>query len=158
MNAGQEMSHDKPSDEGEPMSDPEPVEDEGVLDAADTLEGDDVTADPLDPGVIPPDRWSAGMGFGSTEAEEREGESLDQLLSEEEPDVNPYPQDLSNDSDGFEDDEEQDPRSGRLVAEDEGAHSDEEPDLVATDVGIDAGAAGAEEAAVHVIGDAPDDE
>jgi Family of unknown function (DUF5709) len=137
------------------MSDPEPVEDEGVLDAADTLEGDDVTADPLDTGVIPPDGWSAGMRFGSTETEEREGESLDQLVSEEEPDVDPY--NLPNDSDGFEDGSEQDPRSGRLVAEDEGAHSDEEPDLVANDVGIDGGAAGAEEAAVHVIGEAPDE-
>jgi hypothetical protein len=36
------------------------------------------------------------------------------------------------------------------VAEDEGAHPDDEPDLVARDVGIDGGAAGAEEAAVHV--------
>ena len=42
------------------------------------------------------------------------------------------------------------PRAGRLVAEDEGAHPDAEADLVARDVGIDAGAAGAEEAAVHV--------
>ena len=41
------------------------------------------------------------------------------------------------------------------TAEDEGAHTDSEPDLVAGDVGIDAGAAGAEEAAVHVE---PEDE
>ena len=40
---------------------------------------------------------------------------------------------------------------GRLVAEDEGAHPDEEEDLVARDVGIDAGGATAEEAAMHVV-------
>ena len=44
-----------------------------------------------------------------------------------------------------------DPRAGRLVAEDEGAHPDEEEDLVARDVGIDGGGATAEEAAMHVV-------
>ena len=53
---------------------------------------------------------------------------------------------------------EQDPRSGRLVADDEGAHPDTEPDLVAHDVGIDGGAATAEEAAVHVQDDTEDQE
>ena len=37
------------------------------------------------------------------------------------------------------------------MAEDEGAHPDDEADLVATDVGIDGGGATAEEAAVHVV-------
>jgi hypothetical protein len=46
-----------------------------------------------------------------------------------------------------------DPRAGRLVAEDEGAHPDNESDLVARDIGIDGGAASAEEAAVHVVED-----
>ena len=46
--------------------------------------------------------------------------------------------------------DEAQPRAGRLVAEDEGAHPDTESGLVARDVGIDGGAAGAEEAAVHV--------
>jgi len=40
------------------------------------------------------------------------------------------------------------------VAPDEGAHSDTDPNLDATDVGIDGAAASAEEAAVHVV---PDD-
>ena len=44
-------------------------------------------------------------------------------------------------------------RAGRLVAEDEGVRTDAEKDLVATDVGIDGAAAGAEEAAVHVVDD-----
>ena len=65
------------------------LEDDGTLDASDTLEGDPGD-DPLDQGIVPPDRWSAGEGFGTTLAEERAGESLDQLLAEEEPEPDPY--------------------------------------------------------------------
>jgi hypothetical protein len=50
-----------------------------------------------------------------------------------------------------------DPRAGRLVAEDEGAHPDTEDELVARDVGIDDGAATAEEAAMHVVEDDDND-
>jgi hypothetical protein len=128
--------------------DDEDLEDDGVLDASDTLDGDPGD-DPLDAGYLPPDRWSAGERFGTTLAEEREGEPLDQLLAEEEPDVDPYAEgDLPQDAPLAPDYPE--PRAGRLVAEDEGAHADTEADLVARDVGIDGGAAGAEEAAVHV--------
>ncbi len=137
------------------------AENEGVLDASDTLEGNPGD-DPLDTGVIPPDRWSAGEGYGTTQAEEEAGESLDQLLAEEEPEVDPYTEARREEEAASEDEDDDtedellaegdvpEPRAGRLVAEDEGAHPDTEPDLVARDVGIDAGAAGAEEAAVHV--------
>ena len=134
-----------------------------VKDASDTLEGDPGD-DPLDRGVAPPERWSAGIRFGTTAEEQEEGESLDQLLAEEEPDT---PFDLDDDLPEDRDDDEEaeeyldglllddgpDPRSGRLVAEDEGAHPVGEADLVASDVGIDGGAASAEEAAVHVVED-----
>jgi hypothetical protein len=132
------------------------------LDASDTLDGDPGD-DPLDQGIAPPDRWSAGEGFGTTAPEEQEGESLDQLLAEEEPD--PYAEaDSDEDQDEGEDlraddlwgDDEPEPRSGRLVADDEGAHADDEDELVAHDVGIDGGAASAEEAAVHVLDDDDD--
>ncbi len=132
------------------------------LDASDTLDGDPGD-DPLDQGIAPPDRWSAGEGFGTTAPEEQEGESLDQLLAEEEPD--PYAEaDSDKDEDEGEDlraddlwdDDEPEPRSGRLVADDEGAHADDEDELVAHDVGIDGGAASAEEAAVHVLDDDDD--
>jgi hypothetical protein len=150
-----------PDDETyDPSSDPEEneLEDDGTLDAYDTLDGDPGD-DPLDTGILPPDRWSAGEGFGTTLAEERAGESLDQLLAEEEPEPDPYadadllPDELLVDEDDSLADDGEDPRSGRLVAEDEGAHPDREPDLVARDVGIDGGAASAEEAAVHVVDD-----
>jgi hypothetical protein len=141
-------TYDRSSDPDDYDPDDYDVADDGTLDASDTLEGDPGD-DPLDAGVVPADRWSAGEGFGTTLAEEREGESLDQLLAEEEPEPDPYAEpDLPGDAPLG--DYEQQPRSGRLVADDEGAHSDEEPDMVAHDVGIDGGAATAEEAAVHV--------
>jgi hypothetical protein len=86
------------------------------------------------------------------------------MLGEEEPDTaldldDEVPEDREDDDeadeylDGLLLDDGPDPRAGRLVAEDEGAHSDDEEDLVATDVGIDGGAASAEEAAIHVVED-----
>jgi hypothetical protein len=141
------------------------LEDYSVQDPADSLLADP-GGEPLDQGVAPPERWSAAMKFGSTADEQAAGESLDQLLAEEEPDD---ALDLDEDDDLPEDDEDTDeadeyldglllddgpdPRAGRLVAEDEGAHPDEEADLVARDVGIDGGAASAEEAALHVVED-----
>jgi|SRR5450755_1719327 Family of unknown function (DUF5709) len=127
------------------------LEDDGVLDASDTLDGDPGD-DPLDQGIVPPDRWSAGEGFGTTLSEERTGESLDQLLAEEEPDPDPYAEAELNQGGPLADDDRE-PRAGRLVAEDEGAYPDVQRDLVARDVGIDGGAATAEEAAVHVTHD-----
>jgi Family of unknown function (DUF5709) len=120
--------------------------------------------DPLDRGIAPPERWSAGMRFGSTADEQASGESLDDLLAEEEPDItagddDDLPEDLDDDEeadeyvDGLLLDDGPDPRAGRLVAQDEGAHPDEEADLVARDVGVDDGAASAEEAALHVVDD-----
>src|SRR5579859_2864129 len=125
-------------------------------------------SDTLDRGVVAPQRWSAAIRRGSTASELRAGESLDELLAAEEPDVTGELDDIGEepagdpaedadagdeDVDGLLLDDGPDPRAGRLVAEDEGAHPDEEADLVAHDAGIDGGAATAEEAAVHVVGD-----
>jgi hypothetical protein len=122
------------------------LEDDGVLDSSDTLEGDvgGAGADPLDEGIDAGDRYSAGERFGTTLAEEREGESLDQLLAEEEPDVDPYREASRPDYGTAR-------PAGRLLAEDEGLSEAEEADLVGFDVGTDGGAASAEEAAVHII-------
>jgi len=144
------------------------LEDYEVKDAYDTLDGDPGD-DPLDRGVAPPQRWSAGMRFGSTAAEQGAGESLDQLLAEEEPDIaadldDERPEDIAGDEDAADEDVDglllddgPDPRAGRLVAEDEGAHPAGEADMVARDVGIDGAAATAEEAAVHVVDDDDND-
>jgi len=123
---------------------------------------------PVERDVATPEHWSAGMKFGDTAEEQREGESLDQLLAKEEPDpALEFDDDLDDELDesaadqdaadeyvdGLLLDDGPDPRAGRLVAEDEGAHPATEADLVARDAGIDGGAASAEEAAVHVVED-----
>jgi len=60
--------------------------DDGVLDDDDTLASDDMTRDRLDRGIDAPESYSIGQGWGNTAAEARQGESLEQLLAEEEPD------------------------------------------------------------------------
>ena len=144
------------------------LEDYDLQEPSDSLSGDP-GYDPLDRGVAPPERWSAGIRYGVTAGEQADGESLDQLLAEEEPDegadlVEDEPEDLEDqeeieqdadaadeDLDGLLLDDGPDPRAGRLVAEDEGAHPDEEEDLVARDAGFAGGATSAEEAAMHVV-------
>ncbi|WP_217213886.1 DUF5709 domain-containing protein [Streptomyces sp. AC550_RSS872] len=129
-------------------------EDTGLLDAEDTLENDGVD-DPLDRGWSPPDRPLAVEHSGVTAAERHQGETLDQRLAEEQPDLVAPDGDGLGDADGTDgellDNEVGALRSGRLVAPDEGAHEDEESALVATDVGIDGAAASAEEAAMHIV-------
>ncbi|MGW3952837.1 DUF5709 domain-containing protein [Streptomyces sp. NPDC004752] len=129
-------------------------EDSGLLDAEDTLV-DDGVEDPLDRGWSPPERPWAVEHTGVTAAEGHRGESLDQRLAEELPDLAVPDGDGIGDCQGTDgellDNEVGDLRSGRLVAPDEGAHEDEESALVATDVGIDGAGASAEEAAMHVV-------
>lgn len=128
-------------------------EDTGLLDAEDTLENDGVD-DPLDRGWSPPERPWAVEHTGVTAGERQRGETLDQRLAEEQPDVLAPDGDGLGDSQGTDgellDNEVGTDRSGRLVAPDEGAHEDG-PALVAMDVGIDGAAASAEEAAMHVV-------
>ncbi len=123
----------------------EPVNDgdDGVIDL-DQAFGED-GADILDTSYSPPERPRGLDAFGTTAEEEMRGESLDQRIAQEEPDP-------AMEVDGVLDDGEVgEARAGRLVDPDEGVREDTESDLVATDVGIDAGAASAEEAAMHVV-------
>jgi Family of unknown function (DUF5709) len=138
------MTDDQAYDADEESPD---LEDDGVLDPSDTLDGN-LGDDALDEANQAPERWSAGQRYGTTLAEERTGESLDQLLAEEEPDI---------DADAYADADASasrtygaDPEAGPLIADDDGVRSDEEPDLVAH-AGERFGRAPAEEAAVHVI-------
>lgn len=127
------------------------IEDEGVLDASDTLEGG--VGDPLDVGIVATDHWSGANRFGTTAAEERAGESLAQRLAEEEPDTTadddpaPYGDEDELTRRGF----DRDLRAGRLVDTNDGFGEDVEADSVGRDVGIDGGGASAEEAAVHLV-------
>jgi hypothetical protein len=134
------------------MSSPETPEESAGLystDDDDQLPEEDTLLDRgvddiLDEGYSPPEKWK----------EPRDHETLDELLSEEEPDPAMQLGDDEDPASGFaEDDEVGDRRAGRLVAPDEGVNADDESDMLASDVGIDGSAASAEEAAVHVIDD-----
>ena len=129
------------------------VDDEDQPGAESTL--DDDLDDPMDRGYSPPEKWSTGQGYGNTPLEEELGESLDQRLAQEEPDVPADAVDGAIDE-ADEDREVGDERSGRLVQPDQGLGEDVEPAEVAEDVGIDGAAASAEEAAMHTVDpDAP---
>ena len=141
----------------------EDLEDYEVLDSSDTLAGPPGD-DPLDRGVATPERWSAPIKAGGTADEQEAGESLDELLAEEEPDVG---------AEGYADDELEDPdenapdddvrralldegpdaRAGRLVIADDDFGSADDGEPIGYDAGVDGGGATAEEAAIHVQGD-----
>jgi hypothetical protein len=151
---------------------------DGIINPEDEL-AEDGMDQVLEQGYSPPERPLALDKFGTTLTEERQGETLDQRLAEEEPDPNmevnlvegepairageggDVPDDIDYGSgdvpddvfeDGVVDDGEVgDARAGRLVDPDAGGTGDTEKDLVGYDVGIDGGAAGAEEAAMHVV-------
>jgi hypothetical protein len=148
-NMGDErMGDDVYQPDNEEQADAAPLDLEDALDERDY---DDI----LDEGYSPPEKPLGATKTGITAAEQREGESLDERLAQEVPDVGAdETDDIGDLSEG--DGEPIDPeaggaRSGRLVAPDEGAHEDSDKDLIAYDVGIDAGAASAEEAAMHLV-------
>ncbi len=127
----------------------EPGDFSGQLQESDTLINRGVR-DVLDEGYTTPDKWSPGQGFGNTAAEMRSGETIEMRIRQEEPDTEIPDPDAEWNVDG---DERQvgAKRAGRLVAPDAGSGKDEESTAIAHDVGIDGGAASAEEAAVHVM-------
>ncbi|MCX2933547.1 DUF5709 domain-containing protein [Mycobacterium sp. CVI_P3] len=133
------------------------VEDDNQLQPEDTLVDRGVD-DILDEGISPPER-----PYARTNLDHPGPETLDELLAEEEADPVSRLNNVLDELNGAdeperaaefpEDDEVGRVRSGRLVAPDAGFGEDDDPELFASDVGIDGGAASAEEAAVHVIDD-----
>ena len=132
------------------------IDDEDQLQPGDTLDDGDLE-DVLDRGYSPPDRAPKGYDDYPTEAERRQGESLDEKLAEEEPDIDPYAE--VDEVEDHEDEnaldeqlglDEADERTGRLVAPDAGLGEDVDKQEVALDVGIDGAGASAEEAAMHI--------
>jgi hypothetical protein len=161
--SGQDLPHDTDADR--------------MVETPETLRDVDPEAPPMDRGVEASDRPLGAEKHGTTHAEAAEGESLDDRLAEEVPDVGAHdpvddvvadhPETFAQDAadatetdeavldDAYGDDSAGglgDPRedAGRLVEPDEGAHTDTEKDLVAEDVGVDGGDLSAEEAAVHI--------
>lgn len=109
------------------------------LDGSQTLESTEGGADGLDAGYVPPDRPYVLDEPGMTGAGMRRGDTLDERLARE------VPEEQVSDPD----------RAGRLTIAGEGAALETADAMDGVDVGIDGGAASAEEAAVHVVdGDA----
>ncbi|MDN5748569.1 MAG: DUF5709 domain-containing protein [Pseudonocardia sp.] len=105
------------------------------LENAETLDGSAGGADALDAGYVPPDRPYGLDEDAVTGAGMREGDTLDERLARERPD-------------GPEGDPD---RSGRLTIAGEGAAMETSDATEGVDVGVDGGAASAEEAAVHDV-------
>nr|WP_298456586.1 DUF5709 domain-containing protein [uncultured Cellulomonas sp.] len=95
----------------------------------------------LDLGTSPPER-DTSVHFGETAWEESRGETLDQRVAQEEPEIWEAPEKGATQPD----------RAGRLAADD-GAVEAGGTDMFAVDEGIDGGAASAEEAAVRIVDD-----
>ncbi|GGV38847.1 DUF5709 domain-containing protein [Streptomyces griseoflavus] len=158
------MSSEPMADDAyQPTGSNEEQEDAAPLDMQDALD-ERTYDDTLDEGYSPPEKPLGVTKHGTTAAEQHEGETLDQRLAQEVPDASAPTGDAVGDLPGGEgepvDPEAGTARAGRLVAPDEGARADTTKETVADDVGVDGGAAGAEEAAVHVVEDEtalPDD-
>jgi hypothetical protein len=138
-----EISDDIPPEQSEQLD--QIQEEDSLLDRG--------TDDILDEGYSPPERYSAAESFGNTAEEQLRGETLDQRLAQEEPEL---PLEFSDDD--LDDGEVGDLRAGRLVDPDEGIGADVDSELIGSDVGIDGAAASAEEAAVHIVPDFDDAE
>jgi len=137
-----------------------PADDFGLLPPDESLDIDELGDDLDDVGYSPSDRRSANLSWGLTAREARSSEPLSARLAREVPEQ--MDEDLgdgigdSSDTDGERlDDEVGTLRAGRLIFTDPQS-LDPAAHFWATDVGIDGGAASAEEAAIHVVVDDDD--
>ena len=122
------------------------------LQPQDTLD-DRGVEDVLDEGISPPERLRGSEDKATTARGELEGETIDERLRQEEPEVwaevdEEQDADILDGPVGGEVGEE---RTGRLVAPDEGTREDVDQAPYAVDEGIDGAGASAEEAAIHTI-------
>ncbi|GHF25711.1 hypothetical protein GCM10010218_03000 [Streptomyces mashuensis] len=151
------MSDDAMGDEVyQPVGGPD-AQDNPELDLENAL-GEDALDEVLDRGWSPPERPLAVDHTGTTAREQHDGETLDQRLAEEVPDVTAPDGDGIGDLPGGNgepvDEETGDARAGRLVASDDWMPH-RRNSVAARDVGIDGAGASAEEAAMHVIPEEP---
>lgn len=80
--AGDEVQVPAPKDAVDPVL--------GSAVGAEDLDEDRMQVDPLEEGMDPPEGWSAADRYGINAREQREGESLDQRLSQEHPESDPH--------------------------------------------------------------------
>lgn len=129
---------------------PSEMQAEGVPDQQTGLDSKRITGDEQE-GMAPPrDSATAVDDFGTTAAEQQEGEPLDLRLQREVPDVDATtpPDESAAADEPFSEAAGQD--VGRLVQPDQGGRGDLEKDSVGTDAGTSGGGFSAEEAAIHV--------
>jgi len=129
----------------------------GLLRAPEELDEDEI-GDYLDDGYSPSERPLGVSEWGITEREAAGHEALGKRLAREEREWDSGLDEGdgigdTSDTDGeIRDDQVGSARSGRLVAWDlDGSEGSFDADYLAHDVGIDGGAASAEEAAVHIV-------
>ena len=125
----------------------EGIPDPGFSDPSEVVAGDtEATMEPPRDTALAVDEW------GTTAAEQAEGEPLDARLAREEDDVLAAVDLPADESAGADTpfDERAGQGIGRLVEPDEGARTDTEADLGAGDVGTDLGGYSAEESAMHL--------
>lgn len=148
------------------------LDDEDQLQPEDTLTGTgEGNQDALDTSYSPPDSPRGSLAHGTTAEEQGRDESIEERIKQETPDPASAAGAPENESGldverlGGDDpdaiDADQDwlgadgevgrERSGRLVDDGEGFREDTESQAWGRDVGIDGGAASAEEAAVHLV-------
>ncbi len=150
------MSDDAMGDEVYQPPRTDPQDNPNDLDMQDALDepGLDET---LDTGYSPPERPYVVNHAGTTARELHDGDTLEHRLTLEVPEVSAPDGDGIGDVPGGVgepvDAECGDERAGRLVGADEGFWRGGSNDISARDVGIDGGAASAEEAAVHITRD-----
>ena len=145
----------------------EPQDHDGVLEMREQQD-DRVWNAEWDRGPTTEEKPSYLFRHGLTAQEELDGETIDDRLRQEEPDVatgsggaagagtEDLPADEPEDGELL-DDQVGYARAGRLVEPDMGTGTDTEKDAVAYDAGLDGGQSSAEEAAVHIVPDKGDD-
>lgn len=105
--------------------------------------------DLLDEGYVAPDNWSPAQGFGNTPEEMRRGETIEQRISQEQPEESPRIKGRWNPS--GEEREVGAIRAGRLIHDPNETLGNSGRHSTGHDVGIAGGAASAEEAAIYII-------
>lgn len=131
----------------------DPFEEEGLASPDPDDAGKRITGDPQEEIAVPAERPVAVDDWGTTAEEEVAGEPLDIRLRREQPDLLERAATTPADESPMSDQpypEDRDERVVRIVEEDEGARTDDEPDAVALDVGTDTGGFSAEERAMHI--------
>lgn len=148
------------------------TESDHMVETPETLRDDDPEVMPMDRGNSVTDRPLGSENFGTTHSEAQQGAPLDARLAEEMPEAgahDPVDDIVADDPAVFARDaadaEQTDDDvladaygveggasgpTGRLVEPDEGAHTDTEKDMIATDVGRDGGDESPEEGAMHL--------